>query len=156
MKKAGIPLLLLSTLLLASPLPAAPESTQPPQPGPAATEIQVPDPSLYQGAQKELANNRYESARLKKELESLKKEYEAWKVVNAKTMELKAAADRLTAQMEAAQTELQQARAENEKLSSRKNIYWFFAGAAVLAVGWMLGYAYGGSKKRTHHGGYRF
>lgn len=106
--------------------------------------------------QKEVENARWEATRARRELEALRKEYEGWKTVNGKTLEISAQNEKLAADVEAMKKEVQSYRLENEKLSTRMNIYWFLAGAAVFAVAFLLGNAFGSTKKRGGSGGYRF
>lgn len=148
---------LILTLLLGLAHATRAAETAPPT-GNATEEIVAPaqaDQSVDSALQREVQGAWGEASRLRRELEALKKEYEGWKALNARTIEVKSSNDRLSAEIEATRAEVQVLKSENDKATSRRNLYWFFSGAAVLAFGLILGLALGGAKRRNQ-GGYRF
>ena len=87
--------------------------------------------------------------KLSRELKKVNKEYDAWKKANAGVIDLKEKAERLTAAHETALAELERLRSENRALTARERFYWFFSGAVVLLLGWLLGYLYAASRSRA-------
>ncbi len=87
--------------------------------------------------------------KLSRELKKVNKEYDAWKKTNAGVIDLKEKAERLTAAHETALAELERLRSENRALTARERFYWFFSGAVVLLLGWLLGYLYASSRSRA-------
>lgn len=98
-----------------------------------------------------------EAEDLRARLEALDKEYAAWKRANENVVALREQATALEGEQKTSRAEMERLRADNERLRSRETFYWFFAGAAVLLLGWTLGFLYSSSRGRMKpHGRLRF
>ena len=98
-----------------------------------------------------------EAARLQSRLDAVERDFTAWKKTNEGVVALKERADSLAAAEETTRAELDRLRAENRNLRTREIFFWFFSGAAVLFLGWVLGYLYASSRQRgKSRSSYRF
>jgi SH3 domain protein len=90
-----------------------------------------------------------------RELETVQREYERWKIDQANVVELRKRHDDLAVRLRTAEEEAETTRLENRRLHARNFVYWFFSGAVVVLVGYVLGYLYATGRTRKNTG-YRF
>lgn len=153
MKNLFTPIILL-VFFSACPLPLNAAEGDPAQPADqAAPALAAHEVQTYKD---EFFAARTEASRAKRDLESLRKEYDAWKTVNARTIEIKNENDRLEVEKEGALKEAESLKAELKSAQNRKNIYSFLAGGGVFLIGMLVGSVIAGGKNRSRAGGYRF
>lgn len=99
-----------------------------------------------EGVQKMKATSS-EAGGLKKELAKLKKKYDALLAKSGNVIEIDAERERLAQQNTKLGAELETLGEEAESLGEAYAVKWFFAGAGVLVVGWVIGIMTGKKKK---------